>query len=128
VIKKPNQRRIVDLHFCPFESHQRRGPCSGYWIAEGIEDTEIGQELYDFPHRHLIERGIGRSNLALLSTRLVAGEQTCPPADAVIPVMIPKMDLLPGGKAYLRMPREVLVYPSRSGLLRTNSEKIDHAA
>src|SRR5215472_15818706 len=43
VIEEPQVRRFVDRHFRSFKGHQRRRPCSCYWIAQRIEDTKIWQ-------------------------------------------------------------------------------------
>jgi len=119
-------RRIVDHHFRPFKSHQRRRPCSCYRIAQGKEDTKIWRHSSNFSNCSLVQRGVGWRDLALLLPLMAIRKQTGPPRNPVAATAIPEMDFLTRRKPDIGASGEVLVNPSRTGFLRTNPQKVEH--
>jgi len=119
-------RRIVDHHFRPFKSHQRRRPCSCNRIPQGVEDAKIWQQSSNFSNCSLVQRGVGWRDLALLSRLMVTPKQTGPPLNPVAAAAIPEMNFLTCRKPYIGVPGKVLVNPGRTGFLCTDPEKVDH--
>lgn len=117
-------RRIVDRHFRPFKSHQRRRPCSCYRIAQGIEDAKVWRQSSNFSNCSLVQRGVGWSNFALLV--MTIRKQTGPPLNPVAAAAIPEMNFLTRRKPDIGVAGEMLVNPGRTGFLCTDPEKVEH--